>query len=232
MINLDDAVIARLKKGGHNFEILVDPDLAYDYKSGEKPDLTDVLASEFVFKDSGKAEKASDEVMQETFQTLDHAQVAKIILEKGEVQLTSEKKKQMLENRRKQVVSIIARNALNPQTGTPHPPDRISRALEEAKFHVDLHKRAKEQVEPALKSIRPLIPIKIQTVQMAVKIPPEYAGKLYKTLHDFGEVKKEDWRDASQYVLIQIPGGMQDEFISAVSGQTHGEVEVKKVKNE
>ena len=60
MVNVDEAVIARLESYGERFEILVDAELAADYKRGEDIAIEDVLAVEEVFKDAHKADKASE----------------------------------------------------------------------------------------------------------------------------------------------------------------------------
>ncbi|MFH1126242.1 MAG: ribosome assembly factor SBDS [Candidatus Altiarchaeota archaeon] len=230
MVSLDDAVIARLKTHGQNFEIYVDPDLALRYKEGEQIDLKDVLAAEEVFKDAGAADRAAEESMQKIFNTTDAKEVADAILKKGELHLTTEQKKKMLENRRKQIISIIARNAINPQTKTPHPAVRIESAMEEAKVHVTLDRSANEQVEKILKALQPLIPIRFEKVQVALKIPAEHATKIYNLLREYGEVKKEEWVANEQYCLIEIPGGVQDELYTKLNAITHGEVKTKLVK--
>ncbi len=43
MVSLDDAVIARLKKGEDHFEILVDPYLAADLLDGKEIDILKIL---------------------------------------------------------------------------------------------------------------------------------------------------------------------------------------------
>ena len=53
MVSLDDAVIARLDRQGERFEIFVEPELAHEFREGEKkPDLSEVLAVEEIFKDA------------------------------------------------------------------------------------------------------------------------------------------------------------------------------------
>ncbi len=56
MVNIDEAIIARLESHGEKFEILVDPDLAADFKNPERDDviIEDVLAVEDIFKDAKK----------------------------------------------------------------------------------------------------------------------------------------------------------------------------------
>ena len=65
MVNVDEAIIAKYEYSGEHFEILVDPDLAADFRSPDGPDVAieDLLAVEEIFKDSKKGDKASDEAM-------------------------------------------------------------------------------------------------------------------------------------------------------------------------
>ena len=49
MVSLDDAVLARLEKGGSRYEILVDPQLVDNWKSdNESVEISDLLAIEAV----------------------------------------------------------------------------------------------------------------------------------------------------------------------------------------
>ncbi len=227
MVSLDKAVIARLKTHGENFEILVDPELALDYKRGKDIKLSEILAVETVFKDSSAADKASDESLKKIFGSTDVSVVADKILKKGELQLTTEQRKAMLEAKRKQIVAIIARNAINPQTGAPHPPARIEKAMEEARVHVDLSKTAEEQVDDVVKQIRPLLPIRFATVKIAVKIPQEYAGKIYSLFQEFGGAKQEEWAGSNLICMLEMPAGLQDTFYNKINNFTHGSAEIK-----
>jgi ribosome maturation protein SDO1 len=231
MVLLDEAVIVRFKTRGETYEIYVDADRALKFRGGENIDLRDVLAVEQVFKDAAKGDKAGEEHLKEIFQTKDITEAIREILLKGELHLTTEQKRQMLIDRRKQIASIIARNAINPQTQTPHPLTRIEAAMEEARVEIVITKSANEQVEKVLKALKPLIPIKFDKLTVAVKIPASYAGRLHHIIHDLGEVKKDEWINGEQYCLIEIPAGIQDEFYSKLNGATHGEVKTKVVKN-
>lgn len=228
MVNVDDAVIARLESYGERFEILVDAELAADYKRGQDIAIEDVLAVEEIFKDAHKADKASEEAMEKAFETTDALEVADKIIKKGNIQITANQKRKMQEEKTKQVIAQIAREAINPQTKLPHPPQRIQKAMEEAKVHIDPMKSVEEQIEPTVKAILTKIPIRIEKVKIAAKIPGTYAGKAYSTITQYGKLEKEEWmNDGSWIGVIEIPGGLQDEFYTALSGLTHGEVETK-----
>ena len=94
MVNIDDAIIAKYESFGEHFEILVDPDLAAEFRNpdGKDVEVEDLLAVEEIFKDSKKGDKASDEAMTKIFETTEPLEVARQILEKGTVQLTAEQK--------------------------------------------------------------------------------------------------------------------------------------------
>lgn len=228
MITLEDAVIARLEYYGERFEILVDPDLASDFKKGEDIKIEEILAVEEVFKDAKKGDKASEEAMNKAFETTDPLEAAVLIIRKGQVQLTAQQRRDMQEDKRKMVVAKIAREAINPQTKLPHPARRIEIAMEEAKVRVDPFKSVDEQVNITLKAIRKLIPIRIEKVRVAIRIPGEDTGKVYGVIPAYGKTMKEEWqKDGSWVAVVEIPGGMQESFYQKLSEITHGQVETK-----
>ncbi|OPY24369.1 MAG: hypothetical protein A4E27_01268 [Methanobacterium sp. PtaU1.Bin242] len=228
MVTLEDAVIARLEYYGEHFEILVDPDLAADFKMGKEIELEKILAVEEIFKDARKGDKASEEAMMKAFNTIDHLEAAATIIKKGQVQLTAQQRKEMQEEKRKKIIATITREAINPQTKLPHPARRIEIAMEEAKIHVDPFKSVDEQVKTVLKAIRTLIPIRFEKVQMAIKIPGDFTGKVYNVIPEFGTTKREEWQqDGSWIAVVEIPGGMQDNFNRKLNELTRGQVETK-----
>ena len=231
MVSIEKAVVARLKAQGENFELLVDPKLALDYKNGKEVDLMDMLAIDQVFKDSGSGERASEHLMTDVFGTTKIEDIVDRIIKKGEISLTTEQRKEMLDEKRRKIVSIIARNAIDPKTGNPHPPARIEKAMEEARVSINIFKSAKEQIEQTVKKIRPLLPIKFQVSEIAVKIPAQYSGNAYSVLKEFGTVKKEEWSKGGELlVLLEIPAGLRDEVYNRLNSMTHGDVEIKLVK--
>jgi rRNA metabolism SBDS family protein len=145
MVRLEDAIIARYEHSGHRFEILVDPDVIDDVKAGKIENVVDYMVIDEIFKDAHKGDRASEELIKEVFGTTDVNEVAKKIIIHGQVQLTTEQRRKMLEEKKKRIIAEIARNAINPQTGAPHPPQRIELAMEEAKVHIDPLKSVEEQ---------------------------------------------------------------------------------------
>jgi len=224
-------VIARIEKSGERFEVLVKPDAVQRIRDGKEVDVLANLAIDEVFRDAHKGSKASSEKMKELFDTDDPLAVAKILIQKGEIQLTTEQRRLMQEQKRRQIVQHIAANAINPQTGTPHPPARIEIAMEEAKVHVDPFKSVEEQVKEILDALRPLIPIRFEKARIAVKLSAEDAAKCFSDIRAFGTILKEEWLGSGSWVgVIEMPAGMQTDFLERLNSKTKGNVEAKILK--
>ena len=228
MVNVDQAIIARLKTQGHTFEILVDCNNALALRGGKEVDMHDILAAVQIFSDAKKGLAASENAMKQIFSTSDAAEVAKIIIQKGEIQLTQEYRENLREEKRKQIISIIHRNGVDPRTHLPHPPQRIENAFAEAKFHIDEFKPVQEQVQEALKQLRPILPIKFEIKELAIKISPDYAPKCYSTVKSFGTILREEWQNNGYWVcVVEIPGGMESDLYDKLNKICHGNVESK-----
>ncbi|MBN2734237.1 MAG: ribosome assembly factor SBDS [Methanomicrobiaceae archaeon] len=228
MISLEQAVVARLESHGEKFEILVDPEEAARVRHGEKVNIEDVVAALFVFENASKTDKASEESLKKVFDTTDFETIAERIIRKGEIHLTAEQRKQMVEKKRSQVITFISRNAINPQTKLPHPPKRIEMAMEEARVNIDPFKHLEEQVKDVVKALRPLIPIKFAETRFAIRVPADYAPKAYGEISSSTTVEKEEWqKDGSWICVCRIPAGIQEEFYDMINRLTKGDGEVK-----
>jgi len=156
---------------------------------------------------------------------------AKIIIKKGEIQLTQEHRANLRERKRKQIINMLHVNGVDPRTHLPHPPQRIENALEEAKFHVEEFGQVHEQVQEALKKLRPILPIKFEVKEISVKIPAQFAAKSYQVLSMFGTKLREEWQnDGSLLTVLEMPGGLESDFYDKINSLTHGNVETKVLK--
>jgi len=232
MVTLEKAIIAKFEKAKHRFEIYVEPNLAFDIKSGKKNiagvNLDDLLVTNEIFKDAKKGERASEEMIEKVFGTTEIRKVVEKIIKKGELHLTTEQRRKMLEEKRRQIISIISKTAINPQTSAPHPPARIEKAIEEAKINIDIFKDAAEQVPKIVDAIRYILPIKFEQKNIAVKIPPIYTGKAIAHVKNLGKIKREEWlNDGSWAFIIEIPAGMVEEFFGEINRLTKGEAQIK-----
>lgn len=227
----DKFVVARLTKDGEHFEILVKPDLALDYKMGKQISIMNALASETIFTDVNKGRRPSEDKLFKVFGTKDVSKIAKTILSKGVLQLTTEQRRRLLEDKRKRIISYISRNCIDPKTGLPHPPLRVEQALSQIHYSIDINKSVEEQAKKIISLLRPILPIKIENVSLAIKISPKYASKVYGVVKSMGTIKKEEWRaDGSWLALVEVPAGSYGPLLEKLGELTHGEVETKVIK--
>ena len=63
---------------------------------------------------------------------------------------------------------------MNPQTGHPHPPDRVRQAMEEAKVRVDPFIKVDEQIPGVVQSLRVIIPISFESVKLQITLPAAF----------------------------------------------------------
>jgi ribosome maturation protein SDO1 len=220
--------LARIKKGGKKFEIVVDPDKAIAHKKGEKTDIREVLRGEKIFSDAKKGVFSLDSDLKAVFNTNDALKVAEAILKDGEIQLTTEYRDKLREDKRKKILYLIHRNAADPKTNLPHPMTRIEAAFEQSKCKIDEMKSAEEQVSLVVKALRAIIPIKIEQVTLRVDVPPQNAHQAYGLVKRYGAIKQENWAtDGSLIVKVELAAGLQEELMESLNHMTHGGVDIK-----
>ncbi len=234
MISLDEAVTARLESHGEQFEVLVDPDAALAIKRGEfDGDIEDVIAAEDVFEDAATGDRPAETALEEVFETTDPLVIIPEVIKRGEIQITAEQRREMQEQKYRQLINQIARNAVNPQMDdAPHPPERIESALEETDFRIDPMEPVESQIDDALDALRPVIPIRFDTITIAVQLPPEYAGSGQAQVRTFGELEREEWQpDGSWIGVLTFPAGLQNELYDLVNEISSGTAETQIVKD-
>ncbi|MCQ5375074.1 MAG: ribosome assembly factor SBDS [Methanomassiliicoccales archaeon] len=231
MVDLEEAIIARLESHGETFEILIDPKVVNLLREGKEVELTDYMVIDEIFRNARKGTHPSEEKIKEVFGTTNPVEVAKQIILKGEVQLTTQQRREMQESKRKRIIAEIARNAINPQTGAPHPPQRIELAMEEARVHIDPFKPVEMQVKTVLEALRPIIPIRFDKVRIAVRLSGDEYGRCYEDITHMGKITKEEWQPNGSWIgIVELPAGMRDEFLNRLNEKTRGNVETKILK--
>ena len=229
MVSMDDAVIARLEKGGKRYEVLVDPDLVNIWKGdNESVSLDDLLATDEVWHDVKNGERPTVEKLEAVFGTTELETCVVKIINEGSIQLTTDQRKKMIEEKTRQVIADICMLGIDPQTKMPHPPQRVENALIEARFKADPFKPVEKQVKDAVGMIRELIPISFTTVRLAFMIPGVNYGSVYSMVRE--DILKEEWQSNGDWVFtVEIPAGMKNDYIAKI-GKKAPDVNVKELK--
>jgi ribosome maturation protein SDO1 len=224
----DKYTIARITKENEHFEILVKPQKALDYRLGKIAAITEVLAGETIFSDANKGTKISEETLKKAFGTTDSLKIAETILKTGTLQLTTEQRRKMIEDKRKQIIDFIARQTVDPKTNLPHPPTRIENAMEQIRYTIDPFKSVEEQAKEIIKLLRTILPLKMELMNISVTIPAEYSARAYGAVKGFGTIKREEWRtDGTWAGVLEMPAGLYAPFLDKLGEITKGNGEAK-----
>ena len=220
--------LARLKKGGENFEVVIsDVDKAIEFKQGKEINPTEFLQSTNVFQDANKGLKASDNVISRALGTKNQEEAVKKIIQEGELHLTADQRKKLAEERRNQIIEHIQRNSVDPKTGSPHPRTRVALAMDEAKVSLDYQEKFETQIERVINEIRKIIPLSFEKIKLKITIPAQYAGSAYSSLKGRFKNFKEEWlNDGSVVVELEVVGGAKADLYSLISKVTNGEAEI------
>ena len=156
----DKFTVVKYAFKGEKFEILVKPDPALDYKLGKIKDISSILVSDEVYENSSKGTRVSSEKLQKIFKTNDTLIIAEKILQKGDLNLTTEQRRKMTTEKRKQIITFIAKTFVDPRSHLPHPPQRIEQAITDAHVNIDPFKSVEEQIKDIVENLRSIIPLK------------------------------------------------------------------------
>ncbi|MBI2148460.1 ribosome assembly factor SBDS [Candidatus Woesearchaeota archaeon] len=231
MVRVEDAVIAKLKKEGKTYEILVDCEKALDFRKGKSVSINDVVVTEEIFYDAKKGTRASEHELEKIFGTSDKLDICKAIIMEGTVPLTADLLRKELGVKRKRIIDTIHRNVVDPSTGKPHPPQRIDAAINEARVRIDENKTAEQQVQEVIDAIRRILPIKYEIRELSVRVPAQYAGRAMPIIKKYGKLLSDAWEnDGGLRVNVEIPAGLQEELEVALNSIAKGSVEIRIVK--
>lgn len=231
-IDLRGKAIVRLQTHGRRFELLVDPQNAWLFLQGEDIDPDDIFETYTIYENISRGQKATqDDIIAVFGEDLTEREIALKILKEGVLQLTTEQRNEIMKEKRKEIVDFIHVHCINPRENAPIPKDRIEKAILDLGVNISYRDPVKEQALRIIDLLKPVMPIRLETVKLAVKVPPSYSGPLYGYLHSAGSLQQEEWlSDGSLAVLVQLPAGLQAEFLEQITTRTKGKAQVKVVE--
>ncbi|MEM4755709.1 MAG: ribosome assembly factor SBDS [Candidatus Woesearchaeota archaeon] len=218
--------LAKIKRYGKTFEVVIDPLKAVEYKEKKSSDITDVVKSREIFLDASKGTVASEQLLEEAFKTKEKDKIIALILNEGEIQLTAEQRKVMREQKLRKIITLINQSVVDPKTHLPHPVKRIEMAIEQAKLHVKETVSAEEQLDDFIKALKPILPMRFESKKLLIRIPSSGAARAYATLRSMVELKEEQWlSDGSLQAMVIIPSALEQELYDKLNKVTHGGIE-------
>jgi ribosome maturation protein SDO1 len=223
----DKFTIVRYSAGNDKFEILVKPDPALEYKLGKKMDISNIMISDEIYSDANKGTRCSSEKLMKHFKTTDQLEIAKQIMDKGDLNLNTDQRRKMIEEKKRQIVEYINKNFVDPKSHMPHPVSRINAVLDEARVAIDPFKRLDDQLKNIIEPLRKIIPLKSEILELTVTVPSQFSGQSFSVFKTIGEIKSEQWlSDGSLQVILSINAGMKSSFLDRIGTATKGSAQV------
>ena len=223
----DKSTIVRYSAGNDKFEILVKPDPALEYKLNKKMDISNIMISDEIYSDANKGTRCSSEKLMKHFKTTDQLEIAKQIMDKGDLNLNTDQRRKMIEEKKRQIVEYINKNFVDPKSHMPHPISRINAVLDEARVAIDPFKRLDDQLKNIIEPLRKIIPLKSEILELTVTVPAQFSGQSFSVFKTMGEIKSEQWlSDGSLQVILSINAGMKSSFLDRIGTATKGSAQV------
>ncbi len=226
-----ESTIVRFTFEGEKFEILVKPDPALEFKLGKRDDVSSVLISDDIYIDSKKGTKPSAEKLLKAFKTEDTAEIAKRMIREGDLNLTTDQRRKMIEEKRRQIITHIAKTYVDPKTHLPHPPLRIEQAMKDGRVSIDPHRSVEEQVKDIVDKLRAIIALKSESIQLEIIVPAQFVAQSYAVLKSIGVLQREEWQNnGSLKAILEIPAAARPNVIDRLGSITKGSASVEVVK--
>lgn len=221
-------ILARLRVGKLDFETMVDLDSAMKLKKGLLVNISDVIKDVAIYIDQKKGMRAGKDELMLAFNTTDISKIVERIVKKGEIEVTQEFRHEAFENRKKQVIDFLVKNGVNSQNNRPFTPDMIENALKQSGVKIE-NQSVDRQIKNIIENLKKVIPIKLETKKIKIKIPPEHTGKVYGLVQEYKE--KEEWlNNGALEVVLNIPQGILMDFYDKLNSITHGSAITSEVK--
>ena len=228
---VDKVSVVRYSFEGEKFEILVKPDPALEYKLGKRKDISSILVSDEIYTDSSKGTRASSEKLLKAFKTEDTTAIAEKIIQKGDLNLTTDQRRKMILEKKKQIVTYIVKTFVDPKSHLPHPPLRIEQAMEDARISLDPQKSVGEQVNDVVEKLRSIIPLKSENLILEIIVPAQFASQSYSVLKSVGSLQKEEWQsNGSLKAILEIPAAARPNVIDRLGSITKGTASIEVAK--
>ena len=184
-VRLTNIAVVRLKKGGHRFEIACYKNKVENWRSRLETDIDEVLQTARVFENVGKGVLANKKHLVEAFGTADEEAICRVILDKGEAQISEGERAVQTASMFRNVATIVAGKCVNPGTMRPYPVSTIEAAMRETiHFSVALNRPAKQQALDVIRDLSKHMPIKRAQMLVRVVCAAQHKATLLDRLGD------------------------------------------------
>lgn len=205
---LTNVAIVRMKKNGKRFEIACYKNKVLSWRNKTEKDIDEVLQTHSVFTNVSKGLMAKTQDLEKSFKTSDQTEICKLILAKGELQVSEKERSQQLEQTTKDIANIVAEMCVNSETKRPYSISSIEGSMKED-IHFSVHptRSAKQQALQVIKQLQEKIPICRAEMRLRFFLPGKEAKKLKEKLTSMvKKIESEEFAGSLEMVCLVDPG--------------------------
>jgi len=195
-VRLTNVAVVKHRSHGKRFEVACFKNKVLNWRAGTESNLDEVVQSRTIFQNVSKGQLAKHEDIVAVFGTADVDVICRIILEKGEIQV-SEKERQVVQDAIfRDVCTFASERCINGKTGLPLTVSMVHGALKDAGFSIKIGESAKRQALKAIDLLCKEMPELVVRSQMRIRISStkSQSGILKKFLIETcsAEIEEED----------------------------------------
>uniref|UniRef100_A0A0N5AF37 Ribosome maturation protein SBDS n=1 Tax=Syphacia muris TaxID=451379 RepID=A0A0N5AF37_9BILA len=234
---LTNVAVVRMKKCGKRFEIACYKNKVFNWRNKTEKNIDEVLQTEAVFSNVSKGQLAKRDDLVSAFGTEDQLEICKIILEKGDLQVSDKERQVQTESSFKEVANLIASMCVNPDTKRPYSVAVIEKALRDAHFSNKTSSSVKKQALEMIPKLREVMKIDRAEMRLRTSVDSSDAKKVYGRLKSlFKNIEVEDWDPQGNLEIVGLiePGSYRkvDELLKSAKNAGRLELLSLKVINE
>ena len=194
------------------------------WRKGIEKDISEVLQTDTIFKNVQRGIEAPSKDLQQAFKTKKEEDICKIILEKGQLQVSKKERKDGLEAKFKEIATIICDKCVNKETKKPFPVSVIENAMKELHFNIKMNKSSKVQAVELISILQEnKMPIERAQMKLKIDIPKKIGKKIKPDLQGLVvNIEKEIFGMKYQMTVYIDPGNYRN-ICDLVSKTTKGQ---------
>ncbi|KAL7078595.1 hypothetical protein ACQ4LE_002576 [Meloidogyne hapla] len=223
---LTNVAIVRLKKCGKRFEIACYKNKVLNWRNKTEKNIDEVLQTQNVFMNVTRGQLAKRDDLVECFETDNQLEICKLILEKGDLQVSDKERQLTSDSSFKEVANLIANMCVNPETQRPYSLATIENALRDAHFSLKSNHSAKQQALEMIPKLRENLKIDRAKMRVRVSVPAKHAKSIHGKLKGFFEtVEVEDWEKGNLEMVGLIEPGNYKAIAELLKGDKKEKIE-------
>jgi|EP01083_Nonionella_stella_P090860 ribosome maturation protein SDO1 len=171
-VRLTNVAVVRMNTHGKRFEVACYRNKILNYRQKIETDLSEVLQTDRVFTNVSKGLFAPRKDMLKAFNSTDQEEVCRIILDKGQIQVSDMERSATLENTAKEIANYISTKCVHPLSNRPYTTNQIRDAMKKAEISVQptSARSVKQQFLDCVRIIQEKKVLDIQRAKMELAI--------------------------------------------------------------